>query len=98
MSSGRVLLVRRAIANVGVENDKGGPFFRFAKDLERMLDTIYVVRVADSQDIPTVSQKSGGDIFGEGDSRVSLDRYVIVVVDPAEVVQTQMSGERCGLR
>jgi hypothetical protein len=44
MSSGRVLLVRRAIANVGIENDKRRSLFRLVKDLERMLDTIYVVR------------------------------------------------------
>ena len=54
--------------------------------LECMLDTIYVVSVTDSQDIPTVSQKSRRDVFGEGDARVSLDRNVIVVVDPAEII------------
>ena len=33
------------------------------------------------------------DVFGERDARVAFDGDVIVVVNPAEVIEPQMSGE-----
>ena len=47
--------------------------------------------VTDPQDIPTVTQEPCRDIFGEGNARVSLDGDVVVVVNPAEVIQTQVA-------
>jgi len=57
-----------------------------------LLDAIDVVGIADSQDIPSVCQKPGRYILSEGDARVAFDGDVIVVVDPAEIVESQMSG------
>ena len=91
---GGVLLVRRAVADVAVENDERGPAFGLAEDLERVLDAIDVVGVADPQHVPAVGEESGGDIFGEGDAGVAFDGDVVVVVDPAEVIEAQMAGQR----
>src|SRR5262245_29397106 len=38
------------------------------------------------------------DVLREGDARVSLDGDVIVVVEPAEVVEAEVSRQRRGLR
>ena len=57
------------------------------KDLQGVLDPVDVVGIADPQDIPAVTQEPGGDVLGEGDARAAFDRDVVVVVDPAEVVQ-----------
>src|SRR5262249_61144870 len=47
---------------------------------------------------PPVTQEPGGDVFREGDARVAIDRDVVVVVDPAEVIEGEMAGERCRFR
>src|SRR5215831_13290005 len=64
------------------------------KDFKSLLDTLEVIGVTDTQDIPAVSQKSSFDILGESDARLTFDRNVIVVIDPAEVIETQVAGER----
>src|SRR5215471_7937668 len=68
--------------------------FRFSEDLESVLDSLEIVSIANTQDVPAVSQESCFDILGKGDARVPLDRDVIVVVNPAKVIETEVSGER----
>ena len=68
------------------------------EDLQSVLDAIDVVGVADAQDVPAVTQEPGGDVLREGDARVAFDGDVVVVVDPAEVVQAQVAGQRRRLR
>src|SRR5262245_14737058 len=89
-----VLLVRGAVADVAVEDDQRGAPLRFAKDAESGLDAIEIVGVADTEDVPAVPLESGGDILCEYEARLTFDRDVVVVVDPAEVVEREMTGER----
>jgi hypothetical protein len=91
---GGVLLVRRAVADVAVQNDEGRPALGLPEDLQRVLDALDVVGVADPQHVPAVAQEAGRDVFGEGDARVAFDGDVVVVVDPAEVVEAEMAGQR----
>src|SRR2546429_4468 len=72
---------------------RAGPALRLAEDLESVLDAIDVVGIADPQNVPSVAQEPGGYVLREGDARVAFDGDVIVVVDPAEIVQAQVSGE-----
>src|SRR4029077_10812774 len=88
-----VLLVRRTVSDMTVEDDECGAAFRFAKDLEHLLNAIDVVGIANSQDVPSIRNESCVDVFGERDSRVAFDRDVVVVVNPAQVVEPEMSGE-----
>src|SRR5438132_3968970 len=59
-----------------------------------MLDAVHIVRVADSQYIPPISEKASSDILSEGDARVAFDCDVVVVPNPAEIVESQVGGER----
>ena len=90
---GRVLLVRRAVADVTIQHNEGGPFLGLSEDLNGVLDALYVVGVADTQHVPAVSQKSCLDVLCKRDARFSLDGDVIVVVDPAKVAETQVTGQ-----
>jgi len=76
-----------------VKNDERGAALRLAKDLERVFDAIRVVRIADSQDIPSVRDESRLNVFGERDPRVAFDGDVIVVVDPAQIFEPEVSGQ-----
>ena len=91
---GGVLLVRGTVADVAVENDEGRAALRLPEDLKGVLDAIDVVGVADPQNVPPVTQEPGRDVLREGDARVPLDGDVVVVVDPAEVVEAQVAGQR----
>ena len=94
----RVLLVRRTVADVAVEDDERGAALRLPEHLERVLDAIDVVGVADAQDVPAVGEEPGGDVLGEGDAGVAFDGDVVVVVDPAEIVEAEVAGEGRRLR
>src|SRR5215813_7673095 len=59
-----------------------------------MLDAVDIVRVADSQYVPAIGEEAGSNILCKRDARVSFDRDVVVVPNPAEIVESQMSGER----
>src|SRR5258708_23839339 len=85
--------MRRAIADVAVQNEEGRTALCLLKDIERVLDSIDVVCVANAQNIPTVTQESGGDVLAEGDPGVAFDRDVVVVVNPAEMIESEMSVE-----
>src|SRR5437868_7436422 len=93
-----VLLVRRAVADVAVQNDESRAAFGFLKYAESALDQIDVIGVADPQHIPSVPQKPGGNILRESNVRTALDRDVVIVVDPAQVIETEMPRQRRGLR
>src|SRR6266404_4777722 len=83
---------------MAVENDKGGPTVRLAEDLEGLLDAIGIVGIADPQNIPSVTEEPGRNVLREGNARVAFDGDVIVVVHPAEVVESQMGGQRRSFR
>src|SRR4029077_12225129 len=69
-----------------------------AEDRKRLLDALQIVGIADPQHIPMVSEEARGDIFGKRDAGLAVDGDVIVVVDPAQIVEGEMAGERGRLR
>ena len=55
---------------------------------------VEVVRVGDGRHVPAVGDEPRGDVLGERDVRVALDRHPVRVVDPAEVREPLVRGER----
>src|SRR5258708_7864197 len=49
-----VLLVRRAVADVAVDDDEGRPIVRPLEGSEGALEHVEVVRIADADDVPAV--------------------------------------------
>jgi hypothetical protein len=47
--------------------------------------------------VPAIGEKPPRDVLGERECGIALDRDVIAVVDPAEIAELQMAGERRGL-
>jgi hypothetical protein len=81
---------------VTVQNDKGGTFLGFSEDVQSVLDALDVVGIADAQDVPSIRQEPGRDVLRESYTRVPLDGDVIVVVDPAKVIEPKMARQgRC---
>ncbi len=98
MGRGCIVLVRRAIPDMAVENDKRWAALGLLEDLQRVFDKVGVVGVAYAQDIPAVGQKPAAISSVKAMQRVAFDGDVVVVVDPAQIIQLQMAGERRGLR
>src|SRR5215467_716348 len=92
------MLVGGAVPDMAVEYDERGPPFGLAKHRKGVLDAVDVVCIADTQDVPTIGQESGGDIFGESDLGAALYGYVVVVPDPAKVIEAEVPRERSCLR
>ena len=97
MDLGGVLLVRRAVADVAVDDDQRRPPLLALEDLERPGEQLEVVGVAHPGDVPAVADEARRDVVAVGELGAAVDRDVVVVVDPAEVVQALMAGDRAGL-
>src|SRR5688572_8011016 len=93
MCSRLPLLIRGAIADMAVENNKCRPLFRLPEDPEGVLDTINVVGVANAQDVPPIGEKACRDVLSESDTCVTLDGDVVVIEDPAKIIETQMARQ-----
>ena len=63
-----IVPVRRAVADMAVDDDQGRPMFGLAKDRERILDPTDVIGIAHTQHIPPIPHEAGGDVLGEGDA------------------------------
>ena len=74
-----------------------GSIGRVLERPERALEHLQIVGIADTRDVPAVADEPRGDVIAVSQRRVALDGDVIVVVDPAQVGQLEMTGERRGL-
>ena len=91
-----VLLVRRAVA------DDGCRTMISVGRLGRRCDASTAPRRCaslslasrDVQHVPAVGREARRHVLAEGQLGVALDRDVVAVVDPAEIGQLQMAGER----
>src|SRR5262249_42590248 len=88
-----IVLMRRAVADVAVKDNKGRPPFGGSESVDRVLDQVEVVRIADAQHIPSVPQETRRDVFGKRELCLAFDRDVVVVVNPAQIVQAKMARQ-----
>src|SRR5215470_17757000 len=98
MSRGGILLMRGAVADMAVQYNESGAALRVTESRKSVFDALDVVGVADAQNVPPVPQKPRRNIFRERDGGISLDGDVVVVIDPAEVVESQVGCQRRGFR
>ena len=61
----RVLLVRRAVADVAVDDDQRRPAGRLLERRERALEHLQIVGVADARDVPAVADEARGHVLAE---------------------------------
>ncbi len=85
-----ILLVRRAVADMAVDDDQRRPIFGALKCSERASKHLEIVRIAHSSYVPPVADEARGHIFRKGQSSIAFDGDVVVVVNPAEIGEPQM--------
>jgi hypothetical protein len=75
--------MRRAVANMALDNDQSGCVFGVSKCLDCLCDPLRVVRVADQLHVPAVGKKASRNIVAKGEIGVAFNRYAVTVVQPA---------------
>ena len=85
VGGGSVLLVRRAVTDVAVDDDQRRPLALATEPVERGCNGLRVVGVREALDPPTVGFEARAHVLGERERRVALDRDAVVVVEPDEV-------------
>ena len=93
MRRGRIVAVWRAISDMAVEYHQRRSAFRIAKRCQGLFNPRNLVGVSDMNYIPAIAGETNGYIFGERQPRASLDSDVVIVVDPAEIIEAEMAGE-----
>ena len=89
-----VLAVRRSETDVAIDDDQRRPVRLPLRRLDGDVDQSEIVDVADAQHIPVPALEARGHVVAEGQRSVALDGDVIVVVEPDQVGQPEMSGDR----
>ena len=92
----RVLLVRAAEADVGLDGDERGPVVRLG-GLDGGVDRGDVVAVVHALGVPAVGVEARDDVLGErpGGGAVELDP--VVVVEGDQLAELEVAGQRRGL-
>src|SRR4029077_19036240 len=93
----RILFVRRTVGDVTVNIDRGGSIRVAFECPECAIEHLQVIGIPNARNIPAESDKARRYIIAIGERRVTLDGYVVVVVDPAEIIELEMSRQRRGL-
>ena len=87
-----------AVADVTVHDDQRRPLVFGLEGVKRALGLLEVVRVRDCLDVPAVCDEAARHVLGEREIGMPFDRDPVRVVDPAEVREALVRGERCRLR
>src|SRR6202011_1566226 len=59
----RVLFIRRAPGDVGIDNDERWTFGFFLRNLKGALEHLRIICVADTGNVPAITDKASGDVF-----------------------------------
>ncbi len=96
MSPVSVLLVGSTVTNHAFNDDHRRLVAARFETVNRFSQRFQVVGIVNASNIPTETLESLADVFAECQFGVTFDRDVVVVVQPAQIVQLQMSGDRSG--
>src|SRR5262249_18610166 len=89
-----VLFIGSSVSNVAIDDDEGRTVSGGDREFNRTDEQIKVVGVAHASDIPTVAHEARRYILSKCQSGIAFDGDVIVVVDPAKIVELEVAGER----
>src|SRR5581483_7084522 len=97
MRGGGVLLVWCAVADMALTDDQRRTVLTAVEDLDRCIDMLEIIDVADPRDVPAVTEETRRHVLAEGEVGVAFDGHAVAVVEPAEIGQFEMSGNRGSL-
>src|ERR1051326_5016586 len=96
MRGRRVLLVWRAVSDVTIDDDQERLCFRRLEGFDGARESLTIIGIAYMLDTPAIRRKSARNIFAECELGTSLDADVVIVVNPTEIAELEMAGQRRG--
>jgi hypothetical protein len=60
---------------------------------ERARQQVQIIGITDAQDVPAVAKEARSNIFCESERGTAFDGDLIIVVDPAQVRELEVSGQ-----
>src|SRR5215470_4298624 len=94
VSAACILFVGCPVSDVTVDNDQRGAIFGVPERPESASQHLKVVRIANARNIPPVSKKARRNVFRERKGGIALNRDVVIVINPTEIREPPMAGER----
>ena len=91
------ILLRRPVADMALDNDQRRPAGLALKLAQRHLHGRAIIGIAQAQHVPAIGQEAGADILAERQRGRTLDGDAVGIIDPAQIGQPQMPGQRRGL-
>src|SRR5262249_39141415 len=79
------------------DNDERRSAELTSRKIEGTENLLLLIRIAYVKNIPAETEEARCDVLGEGKFGMPLDRHAIGVIDPAELVKSEMAGQRRGL-
>src|SRR5258708_30203572 len=92
-----VVLMWSAVGDVALDEDEVGCVVWGAEMVDRLCKPFRVVGVSYSPHHPAIREKARRNVFAEGEIGIAFDRYVIAVIDPAQVAEHLVTGKRGSL-
>ncbi len=87
---------RRAVADDGLQHDQGGGGVIGLEGLDGAGEGLGVVGVVEVDDAPAIAFETLAYVLAEGQRRAAFDGDAVAVVDPAQVRQFLVAGDRGG--
>ncbi len=94
---GGVLLVRAAPRDVGPHDDERRAVGDALRLRDCVIDRVQIVAIGDALHVPAVGLEPLGGVVGEREVGGAVDRDAIVVVEPDQLAELQMTRERARL-
>ena len=94
MRGAAVVLVRRAITDMALDDDQCRRVMDGAERLEGLRESLRVIGVANVQHVPAISAETRRDVLAECEIRVAFDGYAVAVIDPAQIAEHEAARER----
>ena len=91
---GGILFVRRAIGNMAIHNDQRGAFVFFERRRKGLLQLLKIIGIANALHIPVIPHKARRHVFSERQRRVALNGNAVIVIDPDQIAEAQVPGQR----
>ena len=79
---------------MAVDDDEGGRIRPAAEACEGLVERLYVVGILHVLDVPAIGAEAHGHVVAEGQVRMAFDGDAVIVVDPAQVAELEMAGQR----
>src|SRR5262249_43829945 len=91
VGSARILFVGGAVGDVAIDDNKSRSIGGVLERCKGPFEHVQIISVADSRDIPAVTNEARSYVIAVGQRGIALDADMVVVVDPTQVGELEVA-------